>query len=391
MGTANHRVNVVRLGEPRVHSNADSLELFDIEGYQVVTKKGNFKVGDLGIYIQPDSIVPQLEQFSFLWADKVFPDGIVPEKYRRITVRRFRKEWSEGLLLPLTDFGTKLAEDLHSYRIAFAGADGLPKGKPGAYAVVGEGDDVAELLGITHYEAPEPGESTQATRLQYNWPPKSLRGWYYWFLNLIGLGSNIQGRNERGPNNQPPVYDVEALKNYKGTFEEGEQVVITEKIHGSNARYTFDGNKFFVGSRKLWKSEKSGCVWRKAVEQHPWIEKFCRANPGYTLYGEVVPTQDGFRYGCEEGQVKFFGFDVCTPEGEWLEQVGLDFTGWAPVFYMGPYNAEVVAKYVDGPSTVPGAKNIREGVVIKTVTERSVRGLGRAQLKVVSNKFLEKQ
>jgi len=42
MAKANHRVNIVRLGEPRVHTNADSLELFDIEGYQVVTKKGNF-------------------------------------------------------------------------------------------------------------------------------------------------------------------------------------------------------------------------------------------------------------------------------------------------------------------------------------------------------------
>ena len=29
MNKANHQVNIVRLGEPRVHSNADSLELFD--------------------------------------------------------------------------------------------------------------------------------------------------------------------------------------------------------------------------------------------------------------------------------------------------------------------------------------------------------------------------
>lgn len=49
---ANHRVNIVRLGEPRVHPNADSLELFDIGGFQVVTKKGEFKAGDLGVYIQ---------------------------------------------------------------------------------------------------------------------------------------------------------------------------------------------------------------------------------------------------------------------------------------------------------------------------------------------------
>jgi hypothetical protein len=67
---ANHQVNIVRLGEPRVHGNADSLELFDIGEYQVVTKKGNFKAGDLGVYIQPDSVVPETEVFSFLWKTK---------------------------------------------------------------------------------------------------------------------------------------------------------------------------------------------------------------------------------------------------------------------------------------------------------------------------------
>src|SRR5207253_2194699 len=61
---ANHQANIVRLGEPRVHTNADSLELFDIGGYQVVVKKGQFASGDLAVYIQPDSVVPQTEPFK---------------------------------------------------------------------------------------------------------------------------------------------------------------------------------------------------------------------------------------------------------------------------------------------------------------------------------------
>ncbi len=75
MTKANHRVNVVRLGEPRVHTNADNLELFDIGEYQVVTKKGNFKAGDLGVYIQPDSVVPQTEPCKFIWEDYFVLDG----------------------------------------------------------------------------------------------------------------------------------------------------------------------------------------------------------------------------------------------------------------------------------------------------------------------------
>jgi hypothetical protein len=45
---------------------------------------------------------------------------------------------------------------------------------------------------------------------------------------------------------------------------------------------------------------------------------------------------------------------------------------------------------VSGPSTVHGAKHIREGIVIKSAKEIRVPGLGRLQLKVVSNEFLAK-
>src|ERR1019366_5290192 len=101
MNKANHQANIVRLGEPRVHTNADSLELFDIGEYQVVTKKGNFKAGDLGVYIQPDSVVPQTMPFKFIWEPYATTlehteEGYgvcwtdVPEKRRRITVRKFR-------------------------------------------------------------------------------------------------------------------------------------------------------------------------------------------------------------------------------------------------------------------------------------------------------------
>src|SRR6202789_2333340 len=104
---ANHQVNIVRITEIKEHTNADSLEIIPIGEYQVVSRKGQFHIGDLGVYLQPDSVVPQTEPFRFIWDPylAVQMDGIVPEKRRRITVRKFRGEWSEGLLLPLSDFG----------------------------------------------------------------------------------------------------------------------------------------------------------------------------------------------------------------------------------------------------------------------------------------------
>jgi hypothetical protein len=63
---------------------------------------------------------------------------------------------------------------------------------------------------------------------------------------------------------------------------------------------------------------------------------------------------------------------------------------WVPVLYTGPFDWSVIRPLIDGQTTVPGAKGIREGVVIRPVKERHVRGLGRLILKCVSNAYLEK-
>ena len=152
-----HRVNVVKIDEILPHNGADTLGIVYIGGYQVVVKKDDFKIGDLAIYVQPDTIVPATEPFKFLWADREFADGTVPERLRRITVRRFRKEWSEGLLMPLSTFGQVVSAT--SFRVLCKDRTALPPsatlGQCSSYTLVGEGDDVAELLGFKHYEEPE--------------------------------------------------------------------------------------------------------------------------------------------------------------------------------------------------------------------------------------------
>lgn len=410
---SNHKVPVIKITEIRKHPNADTLGLVDIGGYQVVVKLGEFAPGQLAAYVQPDSVLPDTKEFEWFWAPNVFEGG-TPEKKRRVTVRKFRKEWSEGLLLALK-------ADKDGFFVARDPKSGVQTRRS-----VAEGDDLAEVLGIEHYNPPEPGETLErgTSIRQSRTRPKSLKGWAYfiwnWTLRVGSFGQydpwgNCGGANETAPRNTPPVYDVETFKNYTGVFEPGEEVIVTEKIHGSNARFMFQesliGGKMYAGSRKLWKSEKSKCVWRTALEQNPWIEKWCREHPGYTLYGEVVPTQGGFNYGTESGQVKFFVFDILTPSegwinvfdywsaapGEWdtkrinlLCQASVGMLIWVPVLFVGAYDETKIKTYVDGPSNIKNAQHIREGIVIKTAVEKEIRGLGRAQLKIVSNKYLEK-
>jgi len=62
-----HKAKVVRIDEILKHPNADTLGLVKIEGYQVVVKLSDWKVGDLGVFLPPDSVVPQTEPFAFIW------------------------------------------------------------------------------------------------------------------------------------------------------------------------------------------------------------------------------------------------------------------------------------------------------------------------------------
>ena len=383
MGIANHRVDVVRITKLEKHPNADNLSIVKIGGYQVVVRTEDWKAGDFAIYVQPDSVVPQQEQYAFLWENLTFPDGIVPVKKRRITVRRFRKEYSEGLLMPLSAFETELSKHPDSLQ--------------------DEGNDLAEILGITHYEPPEDPQSTTGDnergpgRKQSKFWPRSAKGWFYFLVRVLSFGfldlnGSTGGNNVKAPTDFRPIYDVENIKNFSNVLQEGEQVIVTEKIHGSNARYTFTDGKMFAGSRKLWKSPSSKCIWRKVLEQHPWIEEWCRLHPDFTLYGEVVPTQKGYDYGCKDGQTKFFVFDILTPDGKWVDLAsrgGVIQEHRVPLLYSGEYLTYLLT-LAEGPSKVEGAKHIREGVVIRPIVERESRNLGRVQLKVVSLAFLEK-
>lgn len=303
----NHQVRVVRIPDIEKHPNADTLGIVHIDGYQVVVKLGEFSAGSLAAYVQPDSIVPNAEEFAFMWADKGFTeDDDIPVKYRRVTVRKFRKEWSEGLLILIPNW-VRFDDN-------------------GKWREVAEGDDIADTLGITHYEPPEPED--RQSRNERNPRPRTLKGWWYWLLGHLGfrVNRNLGGPSQRGPKDGRRVYDVEGFKNYPKALAPGELVIVTEKIHGSNARYTFDDGVMFVGSRTLWKSPNAKCVWRDAIEQNPSIETWCRAHPGYTLYGEVVPTQgEKYRYGCKPGQVRFFLFDILQPDATWMPKEAVKY------------------------------------------------------------------
>ena len=99
--------------------NADAILKATVLGWQLVVKKGDFEVGDLCVYCEIDSLMPNRPEFEFLK-----PRGM------RIRTVRLRGQISQGICFPLSI---------------------LPKNAPNT-----EGSDVTELLDITKYEPPIP-------------------------------------------------------------------------------------------------------------------------------------------------------------------------------------------------------------------------------------------
>ena len=71
--------------------DADQIERATIRGWNIVVKKGEHKVGELVIYCEIDSLMPERPEFEFLR-----PRGF------RIRTIKLRGQCSQGIIFPLS-------------------------------------------------------------------------------------------------------------------------------------------------------------------------------------------------------------------------------------------------------------------------------------------------
>lgn len=124
---------------------ADAIEVATVDGWKVVIKRGEFKVGDLAVYFEIDSWVPH-ELAPFL------SKGSVPREYNgvkgeRLRTVKLRGQVSQGLLLPVDHV------DGVPFITGWFHEDGI-----GTMVMVFEGQDVTECLNIQKWEAPIPAQ-----------------------------------------------------------------------------------------------------------------------------------------------------------------------------------------------------------------------------------------
>jgi hypothetical protein len=220
-------------------------------------------------------------------------------------------------------------------------------------------------------------------------------------VKMVQLASGRKIKYKDNPNFHI-YYKFPNLKNVPDMFTEEDEVEITRKIHGTNARYgivkktklslldkikKFFGNKwieyeFIVGSHNVEKgSESQGFydtnVWYDVEKKYDiknklweYVKTGADIGDGITLYGEIYGAgiQKGYDYGLKK--IEFVGFDVKF-SGEYLNtfeskeviKSGLGLP-YVEVLYFGNWSQKVQDKYVFN-NFIPGTKVPEEGIVIK--------------------------
>lgn len=190
-----------------------------------------------------------------------------------------------------------------------------------------------------------------------------------------------------------PVYDIESVRKWSRVLEVGEEVVLTEKIHGANGRFAFHQGRLWCASRTRYPLEAEGDPWWTVASANGLREKLSSV-PGIAVYGEVYgPVQD-LKYGRRDlGLVLFDALDINARR--WLDYD--QFLGLAasleiptvPELYRGSWNPDLMS-LAEGESNLGGG-HVREGWVLRPTVERFDMRLGRVILKLHGQGYLTRR
>lgn len=311
----------VRSFERLPHPTADKMFIAIPSGtsWRVCCNIESWAGEDLGIYIPVDSLLP-----VEMAAGMGLINAQEGEPYRVRTIR-LRGQLSQGMMIP----------------------------NRGRFA---EGEDVAEILGITKYVEPDPDN-------------EDLR---------------------RFPQEFVKYTDIENIMNFPDVLHKGEEVVMTEKIHGGTFRCAWTNDEFYCGSARAAFKPDVSSKWLDVAHKYGLVEKM-RQYPNVVVYGELFGAGvQSLRYGLDDSwdlrifdiylgsEDRYVNYDEMV---EWCKVLDLPMV---PLIYRGAFSESVLTEHTTGTSTL--ADHIREGVVVKPVVERwdFDNSLGRVILKSIN-------
>jgi hypothetical protein len=361
---------------------ANNIELIGILGWCCIAKIGEFKEGDLAVYIEIDSKCPANdERFAFL-----------ESKHYKIKTMKLGKfnVFSQGLALPISLF-----PELQDKRI---------------------GDDVTKELKITYSSAedikrksnnidPEAKYKSMANRHKKIFSKPIVRK-----IMRYKIGRKVMflffGRKKDNPKKFPEWIvktDEVRVENCPWILESTDKWVKTEKADGTSCTYAVDKKKnkyeFIVCSRNVRQADRnqetyheSNIYWELADKYG--IEKILTdyaTKNGYNrvvLQGEGVGLVQGNPYKFKENDLYVFnliieGNRVGTVDmAQFCNEYGLKHVPIIDTNYELPHTMEEMKLETDGYSEL-NPKVKREGFVYRSID-------GKQSFKNVSREYLLK-
>ncbi len=387
-------VTIRKVDEVNPIEGADSIECLTIEGWKVVSQKGNFRRGELAVYFEIDSFLPDGNP---LWQDLVDKSSREFEGKKGHVLRtiKLRGQVSQGFAIPLRKFpeivnkmGVQinwnpcveettdiLLDDNRSLpHVDFDTAVKVALSiqlRDNIDAEEWRNDDWAETLGVVKYDPPVPAEL--AGQVKGSFP------------------SFIQKTDQERIQNMPEILD-----DLEAEYE------VSVKLDGTSVTVYVNDGEVGVCSRnlelKISEENKDNSLVKLAGLLTPVLKNI----PGtgscnFAVQGELMgPGIQGNREALKEAT--FFVFDIfdinkgeyVTPQvREWIMQM-LSPTGvkHVPILHKAFKISELQSPTVEGLLAFAEGPSInhaiREGLVFK-------RKDGQLSFKAIANKFLLKQ
>ena len=387
---------------------ADFIELAKVDGWQVVVKKGEFKVGDVGYYFEIDSFLPLEPEFEFL--RKSSYKKMLDKEGLRLKTIRLRKKLSQGLLLPYKTIQRFFIENPFNLKI-IPNKDNFE-------------NDFSELFGVEKYELPIPANlsGTVAGDFPYFIPKTDEE-------RIQNLWDEY---NQEFSNNNEVFFNLDKNLNFKEKMKKMKEIKDNRKINpiknlefeatikldgSSMTSFIIDTNKYETKSSLKLKNEhpnknyyygvcsrnlelketKNNTFWQvfnKQIKEN-LLSFFKKTNRSIALQGELMGEGiQGNREkikGHEFFNYKIFDIDkqeflIKSERDEILKELNIKSVPF--IENIKPFkvfkNIDEILEYANGKSL---NNSIREGVVFKSLKLIDGKEIS---FKSISNQYLLK-
>lgn len=335
-----HLASIQKISNIEPIVGADRVELATIEGWKTIVQKDQFKIGEMVVFFEIDSLLPERPEFEFMR----------PHKYRVRVMKSPRLGViSQGLCMSLSDVNKGLTLGLQE----------------------DIGSDVTELLNVVKYEPPQEVE-------------------------MCGLCKGSF------PTHIIPKTDEMRIQSVLGTINEfkGKSVYITEKADGTSATYYYllKEKQFGVCKRKWELKPDNSVYWELAkkynIEEN--LRKLCEENSiSLGIQGEAIGEKLGHKNPMQIKGHDLFLFNAYNiNKYKYLDYLGFIDTAKSLGIPTVRILEEIIFDHTleqleeMAKGLYPNTTNPREGIVIRpTIETYSPTLMGRLSVKIENVDF----